>query len=951
MGNLNHVFSSLTKPIQKIISEKGFLSPTDPQSEAIPLISNGKNVLLIAPTGTGKTEAAFLPILNKLIQIPRKIAGIKILYITPLRALNRDILERLEWWCSRLDVKIAVRHGDTDGKERVWQARSPPDLLVTTPETLQAILPGRIMRGHLKSVRWVIVDEINEFAEDKRGSQLSLALQRLRWITGEDFQLIGLSATIGSPNKVAKFLVGQDSEVEVVKVPVARHMKLEVVYPAPSLEDDELASKLYTHPEVAARLRLIRDLMSGHRSALLFTNTRAIAEVLASRFKVWDVNFPISIHHGSLAKPARVAAERGLKDGGLKGLVCTSSLELGIDVGRIDLCIQYMSPRQITRILQRVGRSGHRIGRVSSGVIITMDSDDTLEALVVARRAYLEALEEVTVPEKPYDVLCHQIIGLLTQQRQLSFTEIIHLFNKAYPYRNLDEKDLVSVVRYLNDRYPRLAFTSFENKLVGRSRESKSVYKYYYENLSMIPDEKKYLVIDNEDDSPVGVLDEVFVAEHGEPGTKFIIKGSVWKVLDVYGDKVYVKAQDDPTGAIPSWVGEEIPVPFEVAQEVGEIRAYVAKQMKSGKSIGWIVSRLASRYPAKKETILRAIDDTVKQVGEGIPIPSDKRMTIEDWDDYIIIHAFFGSLVNKTLARLLGHILSEKTGHTIGVQQDPYRIIIQTNKLADSSDLVEVIKEACDLRLREVIVKASSKTGLFKRRIIHVARRFGAIARGVDMGSIGISQLLKNFDDTAIFEEAIKEALDKDLNLEGTRRVLKDIKNGKIQLLCLEERDKPTPIAKVGLEKIGRRSDLIPPDKMRHIIIASVKARILNEVRTLVCTNCWEYFETKKMIDLPENIRCSICNSSKIGISTLSKGDILKLKAKRSRMEKRIIKRLEKTAQLTSKYGKIAALTLAGKNINPEDAETILRDEKTVNDRFFELIIEAEKKSLRKKFF
>ena len=950
-----HVFSSLAKPIQKIVEEKGFLSPTDPQSEAIPLISEGKNVLLIAPTGTGKTEAAFLPILNKLIQLPRNLPGIKILYITPLRALNRDILERLEWWCRKLDVKIVVRHGDTAIKERIWQARSPPDLLITTPETLQAILPGRIMRGHLKSVRWVIVDEINEFAENKRGSQLSLALQRLRLITRKDFQLVGLSATIGSPNKVGKFLVGSDKDVEIVKVPVARDMKIEIIYPIPRTEDFELAAKLYTHPEVAARLRVIRSLIQGHRSVLLFTNTRAIAEVLASRFKVWDINFPISIHHGSLAKPARLSAERGLKDGELKGLVCTSSLELGIDIGRIDLTIQYMSPRQVTRILQRVGRSGHRIGRLSKGVVITMDSDDTLEAMVVGRRAYLEELEEVTMPQKPYDVLTHQIIGLFTHRRQWNFNDIIELFKKAYPYHDLNEEDLEKVITYMNDRYPRLAWVSFKDKTVVKPRENKYVYQYYYDNLSMIPDEKKYLVMDDTKDLPVGVLDEAFVSEHGVPGTKFIIKGSVWKVLDVYGDKIYVKPQDDPTGAIPSWIGEEIPVPFEVAQEVGEIRSTVETQIQKNVESKTIAKYLAEKYPAKEETILLAINETIEQAQKNIPVPTNRRITIEDWDDYVIVHTNFGTLLNKTLARLIGHLLSEKIGRTIGVQQDPYRIIIQTNQFANSMDVLETFHKLTDLDLQKISIVASAKTGLFKRRLIHVARRFGAISKDVDLSNVSIGQLSKNFEGSAIYEEAVKEAFDKDLDLNNTKKVLNEIQTGILKIVCLEKNNDPSPIAKTGIEKMSRRSDLIPPEKMRHIIIESAKARIFNEIRTLVCTECWKYITTKRMIDLPDILKCQNCGSEKIGISNESKEEILELFEKRSKTltnkEKRKIKKLKSTAKLMSEHGKKAAIALAGRNLRPDDVKEILLEESGINDHLFQLIIDAEKRALKRRFW
>ncbi|MCW4020885.1 MAG: DEAD/DEAH box helicase, partial [Candidatus Bathyarchaeota archaeon] len=383
-----NVFDMLVRPVRKLLEKKEFQSPTEPQQKVIPKILEGKNVLLISPTATGKTEAAMLPILSMLIQMPRREPGIKLLYITPLRALNRDMLERLEWWCNNLDIKLAVRHGDTDTRERTRQSRSPPDILITTPETLQALLFGWVIRRHLQAIRWVVIDEVHEMADNKRGSQLSLALERLRGVTRKDFQMIGLSATIGTPEKVAQFLVGDNRPVEIVRVPVARLMNLQIVFPKPEPEDFALASSLFTHPEVAARLRVIRKFIEEHNSVLLFTNTRTISEVLASRFKVWDTNFPVSIHHGSLAKPSRVAAERVLKQGDLQGLICTSSLELGIDVGRIDLVVQYMSPRQVTRLIQRVGRSGHRIGRMAKGIIITMDSDDTLEALVIGRRAY-----------------------------------------------------------------------------------------------------------------------------------------------------------------------------------------------------------------------------------------------------------------------------------------------------------------------------------------------------------------------------------------------------------------------------------------------------------------------------------------------------------------------------------------------------------------------------------
>ncbi|HEX9197855.1 MAG TPA: DEAD/DEAH box helicase, partial [Candidatus Bathyarchaeia archaeon] len=529
----SNVFELLPRPLAEAVKERGFQRPTEAQEKAIPPILEGKNVLLISPTASGKTESAILPIFTRFLNEPDRGPGIKIIYITPLRALNRDLLDRLRWWGQKIDLRVAVRHGDTEIRERTSQSRSPPDLLITTPETLQAILPGRILRRHLRDIRFLIIDEVHELAEDKRGSQLAIALERLRWVAQREFQVVGLSATIGSPEIVGKFLVGEGRPVEVVHVPVARKMRLEIRSPEPTGEDNRLAGKLFTHPEVAARLRVMKDMITNHKSVLLFTNTRAIAEVLASRFKVWDIDFPVSIHHGSLAKPARITAERALKEGEIKGLVATSSLELGIDVGRIDYVIQYMSPHQVTRLIQRVGRSGHSVGKMADGIIITMDSDDTLEALVIARKAMSEDLEDVAVPEKPLDALCHQIAGLLIQNRKWYYTELLDILRKAYPYRNLTEEDVAAVTNYMHSRFPRLGWVSPQDKVVMRPSRVKDLYRYYFNKLSMIPDEKQYLVVEQESETAVGVLDEAFVAEYGQPGTKFIVRGTPWMMESI----------------------------------------------------------------------------------------------------------------------------------------------------------------------------------------------------------------------------------------------------------------------------------------------------------------------------------------------------------------------------------------------------------------------------------
>jgi ATP-dependent Lhr-like helicase len=952
-----NAFDLLVKPVRRLVEQRGFSKPTEPQEKTIPKILEGKNVLLISPTATGKTEAAFLPVLSMLLQ-EQQVPGIKVLYITPLRALNRDMLERLEWWCNNLDVKLAVRHGDTEAKERTRQARSPPDILITTPETLQAILSGWIMRQHLQSVKWVIIDEVHEMADSKRGSQLALALERLRAMIGRDFQVIGLSATIGSPEKVAQFLVGNNRSVEIVHVPVARMMRLKIVFPKPEGDDFELSERLYTHPEVAARLRIIRDYISKRKSVLLFTNTRAVSEVLASRFKVWDIDFPVSIHHGSLAKPSRIAAERGLKNGELKGLVCTSSLELGIDVGRIDLVIQYMSPRQVTRLIQRVGRSGHRIGLIAEGIIVTMDSDDTLEALAIARRALKEDLEPVEIPPKPYDVLAHQIAGLLLKNKRLEFEEILEMFRNAYPYQDLKMEDVEKILRYMHQRFPRLAWVSFEDKIVLKPRRTKALFEYYFDNLSMIPEEKQFLVVDESTDSAIGVLDEAFMAEYGKPGIKFIIRGSPWRILHVSEEKVFVKPDEDPTGAIPSWIGEEIPVPFEVAQEVGSIRGFVEEQVKKGVSPEEIADKLCEQYPSDRETILRALTETVEQVNAGLPVPTDNRIVVEDWEEFVIIHANFGSLTNRAIAQLLGQLLSEKIGYGIVVQHDSYRIFVQTMGAANASQIVELFNEIrtmSDKAVRETLTRATVKTGIFKRRMIHVARRFGALQKWADFSNVSLQKLIKSFEDTPIYEEALKEVFTKDLDLEKLVYVLRKIREGTIEVQKIETGGNATPIARVGIERVSMKTDLIPPERMRAVLIESAKARLLNETCNFICTNCWDYTEMMRVKDLPEKPKCPKCGSSAIGLLKVEEEKVLPLIEKKgeklTKNEEKLFKQARQTAQLIAKYGKSAAVALCARKVQPSDAASVLEEEHKLNDKFYELVIDAERKALSKRFW
>ncbi|MFH8132160.1 MAG: DEAD/DEAH box helicase, partial [Candidatus Aenigmatarchaeota archaeon] len=536
------VFELLNPQLRKII-EKRFKQPTLPQKLAIPPILEGKNVLVIAPTGTGKTESCMLPLFHFLME--KKPKPISILYITPLKALNRDLLERLLWWCNEIGIEASVRHGDTSSYERKLQVEFPPSLLITTPETLQAILPGKKIREHLSNVKWVVIDEVHEIADSKRGTQLSLALERLREIC-KDFQVIGLSATVGSPEKVAKF-ISPNKPIEIIKATFPKGMKIKVVYPKPELKDKKISEKIVASPETAARLRFIMEMIKKSRSALTFTNTREFAEILASRVKAIDKNFPVGVHHSSLSKEVRIKTEKEFKQEKIKAIISTSSLQLGIDVGSVDLVLQYMSPRQVTQLIQRVGRSGHEVERMAKGIVISTDEDDIFESAVIARKALKEELEELRFHENSYDVLAHQIVGLTHDFWRISVEKAYEIVKRAYPYRNLSYTEFLEVCKQLQQ----LGLIFLDKEIKKRRRG----FEYYFNQLSTIPDVKQFKIFNSLDNSFVGVLDEEFVALHAGIGSSFIVKGEAWRVLDVKEDKIIVEPTLDIEAAIPAWEG------------------------------------------------------------------------------------------------------------------------------------------------------------------------------------------------------------------------------------------------------------------------------------------------------------------------------------------------------------------------------------------------------------
>ena len=484
-------FQILQRQVRLQITRQGITEASEIQKLAIQPILQKKNVLLIAPTGTGKTLAAVLPIFDLYLSAKKidSVNGISILYITPLRALNRDILRRLIEIGKELGLDVQVRHGDTPTSARTKQAKKPPDMMITTPETLQAILPGKRMKEHLKHVKWLVVDEIHELATDKRGVQLSVAIERLRRLVGHEFQRIGLSATIGEAEKIAKFLSGSRNQAEVLKSSELRSLDVKIEKVKIEKKDYSLAKELGISSANISRVRRICELVTEPRSTLVFTNTREHSEALGSQINAIHCKNSVKVHHGSLSREIREEVEAEFQKGDIKAVICTSSLELGIDVGTVDLVIHYMSPRQATRLIQRIGRSGHQIKSIPKGRIITTWADDILESMVLIDHAKKSQLERVKVHENALDVLAHQIVGLILDTKNITIEEAYDVIRRSYPFRNIEPQVFYGVIKQLQQqKIIRLRDEELSGKYLNTRR-------YYYENLSVIPDVKKYIVL------------------------------------------------------------------------------------------------------------------------------------------------------------------------------------------------------------------------------------------------------------------------------------------------------------------------------------------------------------------------------------------------------------------------------------------------------------------------
>ena len=877
--------------VREVVRKRGFSGLSEAQEQAIPRLLAGENLILVAPTGTGKTESAMFPVFDRLLETTG--AGFKALYVTPLRSLNRDILTRMEWWCRELSLSVGVRHGDTPQSERRKQALNPPDLLITTPESLQALFMGKRLREHLKNIRYVVIDEIHELADSKRGAQLAVALERLAAYAGE-FQRIGLSATVGNPDDIGRFLCGARA-FSLVEVPVASHLDISV---------------RFAGEDFAAQTRAVAGCLDAPGSTLVFVNTRVTAEALGHElFSRGDVE----VHHGSLSRDVRVDAEERFRKGEVRTLIATSSMELGIDIGHIEHVVQFGSPREVSRLVQRVGRAGHHLDAVSRGTVLATGFDDLLESLVIARRAKANECERIVPPTGAADVLANQVAAIAVEYGEIEVSRVREMIERSSVFAS--SRPLLDAVcsQMVEHRLIRLDGSRIIR--TGRAR------RYLIENLSMIHDERKMEIFDIVSRRTVGTLDESFVLGWMHTGAVFITKGQLWRVLEMEGGRITVEPATRAKGEVPTWEGEQIPVPFAVAREVGALRR----------------TRAFDRYSSVPGAIAFAERSLARMDGGNYPVPSDRLITLENADEGVVCNVCGGHKANETLARALSVLLSARYGTTVGIEVGAYRFLLRLPDDVRALEVQETLAALEPAHLPGILKLALKRTALFKWKLVQVAKKFGAIDADADYERFSIHRLIDLFDETVIAAEAYRELFSNSMDVDAAQEILSGLREGRLAVTTGR-------LSPLGSEGLSSSRDMIPPPLVDQAIIGTLMRRLEKEDVVLFCMHCRKWKSRTVVERVPDRPQCPLCSARLIAaLKPWDEQFIPAMRKKNKSEEEQATEvRFLRNANIVLSSGKKAVTVLAAKGVGPEAASRILAT-LTEGDAFYREVLKAER--------
>ncbi|HEU0335719.1 MAG TPA: DEAD/DEAH box helicase [Gaiellaceae bacterium] len=791
---------------------RAFAGPTPAQAAGWPAIATGGDVLIQAPTGSGKTLAAFLVGIDRLAATPGE--GLRLLYVSPLKALNYDIERNLRGPLAGLgaELAVAVRTGDTPQRERQQMLRRPPDILITTPESLFLLLTSQ-GREMLRGVRTLILDEVHAVAGTKRGAHLAVSVERLAAHAHGPIQRIGLSATQRPLEEIGRFVSG-GRPIQLVDAGTRKELDLEVVVPVedfrelgsnPGLSQPVVPDGVEMDPGYEATARSIwpsiypavLELVRQHRSTIVFVNNRRLAERLAIRLNELAEQEIARAHHGSLAREQRVEIEELLKAGRIPCLVATSSLELGIDMGAVDLVVQIESPKSVARGLQRVGRAGHELGSVSKGRIFPKFRADLLESAVVAKAMREGAIEETKIPRNPLDVLAQQVVAIAADA-EIAVDDLHTLVRGAYPFADLSRQQLENVLDMLAGRYPSDEFAELRPRIVwdrtaGVIRGRQGARRLAVTNAGTIPDRGLFGVFQVEGGGRVGELDEEMVYE-ARQGQTFLLGASTWRIEDITRDRVLVSPAPGVPGAVPFWKGEGVGRPFELGEKIGAaVRTLVATSDARANQLLQAEYHLDVRAAANLVTFLRE-----QETATGV-VPSDRTIVVERFRDEIgdwrvCVLTPFGGRVHAPWSMALAARLRESLGLEVQSLWSDDGIALHLPD-ADAPPALDDLALAPD-DVEELVVQEVGQTALFGSRFRENAGRALLIPRRRPgqrtplwqqrLRAQSLLQVARQYGSFPVVLETYRECLQDVFDLPALRGVLAGLQSRELDLVEVE---------------------------------------------------------------------------------------------------------------------------------------------------------------------
>ncbi len=789
-------------------------TPTDIQKKAWPAIAKGRNVLVTAPTGCGKTLAAFLWGINQLVQGAWPMGALRILYISPLKALNNDVQRNLHQPLFELlqvfsragqvfpDIRALTRSGDTPGEERRKMARKPPEILITTPESLNLLLSSHTGRGMLTGISTVILDEIHAVVGTKRGTHLITAVDRLVPLCGE-FQRIALSATINPPEKVAEFVggyrlfkEGKDARYELRQISIIRSLAakaydLKVVFPADTQE------KIVDGSRWPALIDAFINIIRSHASTLFFANSRRTTEKITRMINEKSNEELAYAHHGSLSKEIRLAVEQKLKNGELRAIVATNSLELGIDIGSLDQVVLIQTPRSVSSTLQRIGRSGHSVGETSRGLLYPTHGRDFVEAAVMARAALEQDIEEIRPLLSPLDILA-QVILSMTAMECWDIDDLYTFIRTSYPYRNLPRRHYSLLLEMLAGRYadtrlrelkPRISLDRVDNTVQAQS----GVPYLLYSSGGTIPERGYFDMRIQDSRAKIGELDEEFVWERSL-GETFTMGSQLWRIEKITHNEVEVTPARSATGIFPFWKAEEQDRDFRLSEKMGHFLEHADRHCTDA-GFG---SELIDQY-AMDEASSRELIEFLKlqKSATGTGLPHRHHLLIENIEEpvsrgeirQIILHTCWGGRVNRPFGLALSQAWEEQYKKPLQIMVTDDAVLLMLPHEAKAQDVLNLLTPD---NVEPLLRRKLEKTGFFGARFRENAERALLLPKTgfkrrmplwlMRLRAKELLAAVQVFEDFPILIETWRTCLEDEFDLIHTRQVLEELSDGRIRI-------------------------------------------------------------------------------------------------------------------------------------------------------------------------